>query len=678
MKKSASLILLFAASAFTVSAQYRTFKAPDSEWVAKPLIHNLPKAYANQPAVVLTQSEKIDYKIEGAGTSVYHVFHRTIKIVDERGIEMYSTVGIPFYSAAEIEELKARTIAPDGKVFDIPRHMFKLSQDENGAPELKFAMEGVVKNSEVEVYLKTLVPFSAFGSSYFQYPVPVLNLSFEMAYPKEFVMEQNGFNGFPNMKDTLITGRHHMKATLTEIPALKPEKFSYPLLHMMRTEWRLADFANDNGNMKRLYTWDEFAKEFYDDIFNVRDHVTPDQYFLTPKGHDLYRGDSERKAVNRFLGTIGINGSEKELDKILKIERAIKEQIMLCQVTEDHSGRLDTIISRHAATPYGYLKLFAACFAQTDVKCEIGATTDRRYHLFNSTFENWNNLSDYVFYFPNQKAYLAPINTGLRYPVLPDEVLGNTAAFCKMSTPSEPRPKVADIRSIPTTTAAENYMYLKAAVSFDRDMAPVVDAKYSFGGLESADLRNTFTVLTTDDKQKDYLQNFLAYIAKPTDLKSFEIANADPSNFNAKKPLEIAVKARGGDMTETAGGRKLVRIGALLGRHAELYDNRQRKLPVDIGHPHVTRSVITVTLPGGYRVLNLKAFKTRMEYFDAENRKIPACGFVSNATVKGNKLTITMTETYSLTHYHLADYTDFRKVMNAAADFYKLQLVLGR
>ena len=676
MKKTTLFFALLAVT-FSVTAKIKTHVAEESDWAEKPVLHTFPKEYAGQPAIILTEKDKVSYKYEGKGTSIYHTFHRITKILDARGVENYSTVSIPFYTDAHIEEIKARTISAEGKVYDIPLHMFKQSQDDYGFPVIKFAMEGVGKNAEVEVFLKTITPFSMFGSEYFQREIPILDLDFEMAYPKDFIIEQKGFNGFENMQDTLILGRRHMKVEMHDIPAVKIEPQSYIYPHLMRTEWRISYWANDYGDEKRLFTWDDFAKNFYFNVFNIPDGTLPLQYFLNPKGQDYYRGDTERRAVNRFLETIGVTGSERELEKIKKIERGIKNNITLYPSVADHSGRLDTIISKHSATVFGYLKLFAACFAQTDVKCEIGVTTDRRWHLFNSTFENWDFLSDYIFYFPNQKNYLAPTNVFMRYPLIPGMAQGNAGAFCKMSTPAEARPRVADVRLIPENSPFDNNVTIAATVNFKNAMNPELDLKYAYTGLESVPVRTLFSADKEHDRQRDYVEGMVAGVIKHSDLQDFSVSNESLDSYATGKPVVLKAKVRSSGMVEKAGGRILFRMGEIMGHKENLYDPKERKLPIDIDHPHSQKTVITVDL-GGYRVLNLKALRNRVIYYAADHRKVPTCSFISSYTQKGGKLIITVNEVYSKVHYHLREYPEYRKVLNAAADFSKLNLVLGR
>ena len=79
MKKSAIFILVFIATAYTVSAHHniKVSGFVDSGWSAKPKLHTIPKEYNREPAVVLYQVDKIDYKYEGKSTSIYIITRTT-------------------------------------------------------------------------------------------------------------------------------------------------------------------------------------------------------------------------------------------------------------------------------------------------------------------------------------------------------------------------------------------------------------------------------------------------------------------------------------------------------------------------------------------------------------------------------------------------------------------------
>ena len=678
MKKIAALIFtLFVAALNLTAQQYRTPKPIDSNWVSKPKIHPTPRNYVGYPAITLSQSDDFEYKYEGRGNfgdeattgkadykyqyngvSVYHTLHKLIKIMDERGIERYNKIAIPFYHAANIrwDDLKARTISPDGKVYDIPPSMFKISEDENGTPEIIFAMEGVEKYAEVEYFIKEQMEYSVFEHLFFSQEMPILDYNFEMGFPKELRMEFKGYNGFPDLMDTLIAGRRHTKLHLKNIPELKTEPFSFPYLHLMRAEWRVnyySYYAHDYS-IEKQFTWDEMAKELYTNAYKI--------------------SDTEKKAVITFLTSIGVTGSETELDKIIKIENGIKRNIIVYPVVKDNSCNLDTIISRKSATSFGIMKLFAACFKQTDVKCELGRATDRQYYILDEKFENWYNLHQYLIYFPHFKTFISPTNVLLRYPMVENGVLTNKGIFCKMGSYKDPTIRLADKKTIYNPTSADNYINLVANVSFEKNLEANVSMKYSYYGYPSVSPRTTVNVIPPGDRLNKYIESLFG-IHKQDNLLKYSINNEGLENYTSNYPLEIAATIKATELVERAGNKYILKIGNVIGNHIEYYQEKERKLPVDISYPHVINRTINVTIPQGYKIANLNDLKINGDYVDPRTKTV-AVGFKSDYVIKGNKLVITIKETYNQTHFHVSDYQIFRNAINAGADFNKVSLVL--
>jgi hypothetical protein len=438
MKKLSVFIFLFLATALAVSAQKKLGQVPKFvEWEENPVLHPVLPEFKNESAYFILNDVSMDYRFEGRHTNDYFTVHWIVKVLDDRGIESFNQIAFPVNPGTRVPEIKARTIMPDGKVRDIPKEMIKVTRDEYGRNKIVFAMEGVEKNSEIEFLIREIRSFSAFGSIPFQYNIPVVNTRFEMSYPKEFVFEAKGYNGFPGGKDTLLHNRRHILITQRDIPALRPEPHSYYDLHLERVEYKLAQFLDQNENdNKRLNTWDDFGRELFDEYYNIT--------------------EKEKAAVNKFLSDLGVAGHGNELENIKKIENGIKNNIVLYSNVEYEERRevyafnsmrsvsqnaseyddthflLDSIISKKAATHSGYLKLFAACFIQSGVKFEVGMAGDRREHRFDSKFENWANLDWYLVYFPNLKKFIAPTDLYCRYPVVPESVLTNKGVFCNI------------------------------------------------------------------------------------------------------------------------------------------------------------------------------------------------------------------------------------------------------
>nr|MDQ3073851.1 hypothetical protein [Bacteroidota bacterium] len=84
----------------------------------------------------------------------------------------------------------------------------------------------------------------------------------------------------------------------------------------------------------------------------------------------------------------------------------------------------------------------------------------------------------------------------------------------------------------------------------------------------------------------------------------------------------------------------------------------------------------TVTIPKGYEIQNVQDLVFNNSAKDEKQQTVYS--FVSNYKLEGNKLTVEISEFYESIYYPLEKFEDFRKVVNAAADFNKVVLVMKK
>jgi hypothetical protein len=96
---------------------------------------------------------------------------------------------------------------------------------------------------------------------------------------------------------------------------------------------------------------------------------------------------------------------------------------------------------------------------------------------------------------------------------------------------------------------------------------------------------------------------------------------------------------------------------------------------MEIDYPHVLERHIRFTIPEGYSVKNLEDIKISHVVTD---KGAPTVGFTSTYEVVGNLVKIHIMEEYRKTSYPLSQFEEFKKVINAAADFNKVVLVLEK
>lgn len=682
MKKLSAFIFLFSAAALSVSAQKKlSYKPIQEEWAENPKIHAIPPEYANEHALLLLVDEKLDFRREVNNMNVYRTYHKIVKVLDHEGIEEFNTISIPHWYAKRIPLIKARTILPNGKVKDISKDMILTSQDGSGNYKVIIAMEGVEKNAEIELLVKEATPASYFGNVHFQYDIPVLQSNFEMSYPKDITFELKSYSGYPALHEYLSGNRKHVKIGVSDIAPLRNEPYSNYDQHRMRLEYRVADFGSDLDKTQEL-TWDSLTRVLH--RYN---------YGITEK---------ERKAVNSFLTELGVTSYDDEFEKIKKIEDGIKRKVTLYAVVDYDERKeiyatnnfrsmslydagyyeprdiLDTIISKKAATRSGYIKLFAACFTQAGVKHELGMAPDHDDYVLDPNFPNFNQLDYTLFYLPNQKKYLSPLDIYLRTPFVPAGAAGSKGVFSTIPPYKRKGDITAglyEIRTIKPLTAADTRSDVTANVTFTKDMDAQMDIAYAYSGYEATNIRTNLAILK-DKRLQEYMESLIKVADKKEDVVKYTLSNQGFGDYNSNKPLEVYASVTTARLTEKAGPKYLFRAGAIIGQQMELYSEDKRKMPVDLDYPHSATHKITINIPKGYKVTNPQVLRMNEEFVNGNLD--PVMSFTSDYKLDGDKLIVTVSENYSQVHFPVADYERFRKVINRAADFSKVMIVLEK
>jgi hypothetical protein len=129
------------------------------------------------------------------------------------------------------------------------------------------------------------------------------------------------------------------------------------------------------------------------------------------------------------------------------------------------------------------------------------------------------------------------------------------------------------------------------------------------------------------------------------------------------------------ELLENAGNKILVKIGEIIGPQTEMYQEKPRQFPMQVAFPHSLERTIEFTLPEGYTVKNPGELTIHDDY--RENGEI-TMGFSSDYKLENNVMKIHVMEQYRKTFYPLSEYEDFKKVINASADFNKIVLVLEK
>jgi len=630
--------------------------AQSAGWDAKPVIHTPNPKFARESAVILSDDRVHAYLPDSAqDLYVYIASHRLVKVMDDKGVEMFNKIYIPYNNTAEIVEVKARVIKPDGKVVNLPAEKI-FDVEEDGKRYKKFALEGVEKNSEIEYTYKMKREVYYFGIEVFQYGnIPFEKATFKLLVPEHLLFSVKGSNGFNVSRDTVIDNERVITASAVNIPGFEEEKYAEPAPYAANVQYKFSyNLAKDKE--ERLFTWDELAQRVYTNYTSFT--------------------EKELKAVAAFVKQIGINESASEEEKIRALEDYLKLNINSDKESiGDNSGKIEQILKTKVASEEGLNSLFIACFDKLGISYQIVFPSKRDELPLDEKFENYRLTDEIIFYFPKTGQFLDPAASALRYPYLQAYWCGTKGLFVKGSTAGTVKTASSVFDSIPMIPYDKSAIDMEVQIKMNEAMDGIIlHSKQILMGYGAMPYRPAFNFLPKDRKD-EFTKEVIKSVVKSEDIKNIKVENTAMLDAFANKPLTIEADVESPELIEKAGNRYMIKIGEVIGPQEQMYQEKPRQLPIIMPYPHKLDREITFTIPDGYEIKNLSDIN--MNVTDNFNGR-QTMGFISSYTISGKDLKIKIHEFYKLTDYPITMLEQFRKVINASADFNKVTLILGK
>ena len=211
-------------------------------------------------------------------------------------------------------------------------------------------------------------------------------------------------------------------------------------------------------------------------------------------------------------------------------------------------------------------------------------------------------------------------------------------------------------------------------LKLDKNDAMLIDVKQSYGGYAAPNYRAPFVFLPEDEQDK-VLKEMIKFGTNSENILSHSYENKDLDQAEPYKPFVINASVRSNNLIERAGEKIIIKIGEVIGEQTQMYNAKARTTNIDLAYPHALVRTIKVTIPEGYMVKNLADLTFNELY---KEKEITTLGFVCSYEQKGNILNITIKEDYRNATYPLQQFETFKKVINAAADFNKVVLILDK
>lgn len=645
----ATLVLLLPLSAAAQS--YEKYS-----WAKEPKLAKLNAEDAKRSELTLYRHIQHEYVYEDKSSPiVYYTRHEITRVNNDQAVSSNNRIYIPMYRVQELVEVKARTIKAGNKVVEIDKADIKEVEDkEAGAGYKIFAIDGAEVGSEIEFYYTCKMSPKFFGREYFQFENPVKKASFKLISPQNLRFEFKSYNGFTEVtKQESSEEKNVYTAVGADVPALKEEAFSSYNDNRKRVEFKLT-FNSVNGFVK-LFTWENAGKNLYEQMHNL--------------------DKQEEKESAKILKAIKVDQYNTSFLKAAAIEDWVKTKYYINENSDapDHIG---AIAKNKFGSKYGVTRLTVALLEKAAIPIELVITNDRGDVKMDGAFESYNYLDDYLIYLPKEDKYIVPYMPQYRLEMTPPEFTANHGLFVRTKLVQNYAHPVTEIKYITPPKAADNHDNMIVAVNFADDLSSnTIQLDRSFKGYQASYIKSVLPLLD-ETKKQEVLKELVKFMAQDSDIQEMRFQQTNVNFKTFQEPLVVISKFKSSAFVERAGSTVLFKVGELIGPQSQLYQEEKRITPVENQYNRSYIRTITVHIPEGYEIQNAKDLVLNQKAKDEKQEIVYS--FVSDYKIEGNKLTVDVTEFYDTIYYPLDKFEDFRKVVNAAADFNKIVLVMKK
>lgn len=610
--------------------------------------------------IVLKELFAYEYVVNQVEAVRYKTYHKITLVSDDKGIEGNNKVYVPVSDDKNIVILKARTISPSGVITELKDDKFKQVEDLEDYGSFKiFALEGIEKGSVVEYfYTVKSSNLAERGSIYVQKDVKILDYKFEIITSEHLVFEAFGVNGVEGIKDTLaVDGKNYITYEAKNIPKYEKEKYAAKSANKQRIDFNFVRTVSRNGTTKNSgQDWAGAATRFQK-VFSSFDNKT-------------------LKKFAKSLKSIGVTSSMSTEDKVKKIENYVKDQRNF-QYDENIGNRelLDVFVTKKVGE-YDIERMFCYYFKAAGIDYNLVLTSDRFDKRFEKENESWVYLQELLLYIPELDMYIVPSEIQNRYGLVQSTLTETYGLFInEVQITKDVVSATPEIKWIKGTKTEDNASLMDLDISFTDFSAPEVKLVDQYKGHEGGYFKLQATYGDEEQLNEYYEELVKSKLGEDADLGKVEVKGTDINTSAIEDPFTMTVTAKVPSVIETAGNEYLFKIGTVIGEQVQMYQEKERKYDAEVHFPHYYRRTITFTIPEGYKVSGLEDLNIDITYGDDKEKTI---GFESSYKVEGNKVIVDVYEYYKKTVYPLEQFEDFRKVVNAAADFNKIVILFSK
>lgn len=638
-------ICLLCGSVSAQSYEARNFTLPERKSVA-----TLSEAEKKEAVVLVEDNRSFEYAFNSKEElEVFYSRHVRIQINEQSMVEAYNKIYIPVSTPDDLVTLHARTLLKDGKTYDLYKGDMKMvtEDDQN---YMILAIEGLEKGAELEYFYVTRGDLRVFLTERLQGHGYTRAVKLDIITPEHLIFEAKAYNSKAVVSDSVSNGKRRVTVQAGPLTPLDDEeKYTFYRANVMRVEVKLA--KNKLAGSNRLYTWDDAGTRFHEAL------------------HAFDKTDA--KEVSKLISKNDFKSGSQE-DQVKKIERFMKANVVVRENAEEENIKL--MLSRKYGSTTQVIKTYIALLEALDVPYELVVSCDRSGGRFDPEFDTWNYLDDYFFYFPFSGKFMDPTNLIYRYGAIPPLYYDNYGLFLKNVKLGEATGVSASLKKIDATSAKQHFDNMTAVIQINpKEEKAVIEVDREMDGFADNNLRAIYFYSNEDDRRKIGEEFLRSCGGEGAEVKNIKSSNFNMNSEEMYQPFKLQATIESSGIVEKAGDSYIISIGQVIGQQVEMYQDHARQNPIDLDFPHAYKRILKLKIPEGYTAKGLDKLKMNIVANDKKQM-----GFVSDYTMTGNEITVTVDEYYEVTSLPASAYEPFRNVINAAADFNKIKLVLEK
>ena len=597
-----------------------------------------------------------EFYFEDQNLTEYYLEHKILWLNSDDRIEEYNKIYLAFSNKTSLKVSKARVIKKTGEIIELDESkILSAENEETGRKYNYFALEGLQKGSIVEYYYVIKRRPTYQGAR-----VDIQNdynkkaVEFDLYSPSNLLFTFKSFNLNSTVtKDETSTEKMYWQLAIKDVVGIDKEEQSPYRAALGYVMYKLHQ---NTANNIIITSYNEVAQNLF--------------AFYYPEYNE-----EETKLINKFAKNIKLNNDDENEEKKARIiDLYIKENIYISDNDSENLKNLSNVINTKTANETGIVKLYVALFKKFNITHEMVLTSNRTKLKFDREFEATNFLQEFLFYFPASKKYLSPSKFGTRFGFPPPYYMDNYGLFVTGYNINGKRKAFSEVKYIEGIPASSSTDEMVINVYFNKEdfSQNTITLERKLNGYYAMNIQPFMNLIPANRKNEVIDEAFAQNTDKNAKVLKRVLINEDPSLFGVK-PFVVKFDISSEYFVEKAGNKYLFKLGDLIGPQMEMYQEKKRILPLEAEFNRSYYRTIKIHIPEGYKISNLDDITIKNSY-TAKGKELFI--FDSYYTLDGNILTVTADEHYRESIVAPEIFEAYRTVINSAADFNKVTLIL--